>query len=147
MYGCFAPQIVEWVDVKLAHSALDDLWDGYKDEAAKDESRAWVALLEGNVHAALPPRSFFQSLFDPPSPPSTAQSLLVPPPISGFFPSYSITFLSRFRAASNNPNSRVSPAMRKAIFNNYADAIKALSEKPHKSADEMKTDIPLLLMH
>lgn len=48
-----APHIVEWVDVKLAHSALDDAWEGYRDEAAKDESRAWVALLEGNVHAAL----------------------------------------------------------------------------------------------
>lgn len=48
-----APHIVEWVDVKLAHSVLDDPWEGYKDEAAKDESRAWVALLEGNVHAAL----------------------------------------------------------------------------------------------
>ncbi|EEB86599.1 hypothetical protein MPER_16389, partial [Moniliophthora perniciosa FA553] len=27
--------------------------EGYKDETAKDESRAWVSLLEGNVHAAL----------------------------------------------------------------------------------------------
>ncbi|KAF9073693.1 hypothetical protein BDP27DRAFT_1259633 [Rhodocollybia butyracea] len=128
-----APQIVEWVDVKLAHSALDDLWEGYKDEAAKDESRAWVALLEGHVHAALilaqPPRSFFQSLFDAPTPPSTAQPLLVPPPTSGFFPSYSITFLSPFGTASANPNTRISPAMKKAIFNDYADAIKALSEK------------------
>lgn len=48
-----APHIVEWADGKLARSALDDPWEGYKDEAAKDESRAWVALLEGNVHAAL----------------------------------------------------------------------------------------------
>ncbi|KAJ3897347.1 hypothetical protein F5879DRAFT_765376, partial [Lentinula edodes] len=48
-----APHIVEWVDVKLAHSAMDDSWEGYRDEATKDESRAWVSLLEGNVHAAL----------------------------------------------------------------------------------------------
>ncbi|KAF9070764.1 hypothetical protein BDP27DRAFT_1362238, partial [Rhodocollybia butyracea] len=57
------------------------------------------------------------------------QSLLVPPPTSGFFPSYSITFLSPFGTTSNNPNARVSAAMKKAIFNDYADAIKALSEK------------------
>jgi metaxin len=27
--------------------------EGYKDEEARDESRAWVSLLEGDVHAAL----------------------------------------------------------------------------------------------
>ena len=42
--------IPEWVDGQVG--ALDEL-EGYVDEAAKDESRAWVALLEGNVHAAL----------------------------------------------------------------------------------------------
>ncbi|KAF9061898.1 hypothetical protein BDP27DRAFT_1428459 [Rhodocollybia butyracea] len=112
-------QIVEWVD-------------GYKDEAAKDESRAWVALLEEHVHAALivskPSRSLLQSLFGPPTPPSTAQSLLVPPPTSGFFPLYSITFFSPFGAASNKANIRISPAMKKATFGNYADAVEPLSE-------------------
>ncbi|KAI1791648.1 hypothetical protein LXA43DRAFT_919958 [Ganoderma leucocontextum] len=42
--------IPEWVDGQVG--ALDEL-EGYADEAARDESRAWVALLEGNVHAAL----------------------------------------------------------------------------------------------
>ncbi|KAF9073688.1 hypothetical protein BDP27DRAFT_1416774 [Rhodocollybia butyracea] len=110
---------------------IDDLWEGYKDEAAKDESRAWYlfpTLILPKI-LAQPSRSFLRSLFAPPTPPSTAQSLLVPPPTSGFFPSYSITFLSPFGTTSNNPNARVSAAMKKAIFNDYADAIKALSEK------------------
>ncbi|TBU46462.1 hypothetical protein BD309DRAFT_888538 [Dichomitus squalens] len=42
--------IPEWVDGQTG--AFDEL-EGYADEAARDESRAWVALLEGNVHAAL----------------------------------------------------------------------------------------------
>ncbi len=42
--------IPEWVDGQVG--ALDEL-EGYVDEASRDESRAWVALLEGNVHAAL----------------------------------------------------------------------------------------------
>ncbi|KAI0807878.1 hypothetical protein C8Q74DRAFT_1313541 [Fomes fomentarius] len=42
--------IPEWVDGQVG--ALDEL-KGYVDEAARDESRAWVALLEGNVHTAL----------------------------------------------------------------------------------------------
>ena len=42
--------IPEWVDGKLGDvGALE----GYTDEAARDESRAWISLLEGNVHAAL----------------------------------------------------------------------------------------------
>ena len=45
-----AHTIPEWVDGQVG--ALDEL-EGYVDEAARDESRAWVALLEGNVHAAL----------------------------------------------------------------------------------------------
>ena len=42
--------IPEWVDGQVG--ALNEL-EGYADEAARDESRAWVSLLEGNVHAAL----------------------------------------------------------------------------------------------
>lgn len=40
-----------WVD-RYVKPPEDDL-EGYKDIAARDESRAWVALLEGSVHAAL----------------------------------------------------------------------------------------------
>ena len=42
--------IPEWVD---KHVGIPGLLEGYADEAARDESRAWVALMEGNVHAAL----------------------------------------------------------------------------------------------
>ena len=48
---------LEWADGALHEFdafplALDEL-EGYADGDARDESRAWVALLEGNVHAAL----------------------------------------------------------------------------------------------
>ncbi|KAJ3773595.1 hypothetical protein FB446DRAFT_787707 [Lentinula raphanica] len=135
-----APHIVEWVDVKLAHSALDDPWEGYKDEGAKDESRAWVSLLEGNVHAALiisqPSPSFLESLLAPPSPPSASlESILVPPPppSTGFLsllPSYSFTLFSPFGSTSSSPsNVRISSATKKAVFEKYVEAITALSEK------------------
>jgi len=42
--------IAEWVDEQVGGAGP---LEGYVDQAAKDESRAWVALLEGNVHAAL----------------------------------------------------------------------------------------------
>lgn len=41
-----------WVE-KMKVSAEGDAFEGYVDEAARDESHAWVALLEGKVHAAL----------------------------------------------------------------------------------------------
>lgn len=40
-----------WVDGVLQKE--DDAFEGYKDNEAKDESRAWVSLLEGTVHSAL----------------------------------------------------------------------------------------------
>lgn len=40
-----------WVDGRVV-SGYDPL-DGYRDESLKDESHAWVSLLEGVVHAAL----------------------------------------------------------------------------------------------
>ncbi|KAI0341628.1 hypothetical protein BDW22DRAFT_1358457 [Trametopsis cervina] len=74
--------IPEWVDRKLGELGPVE---GYVDENARDESRAWVALLEGNVHAAL-------LAFDPP--PQTLLSLLTPyqsagasRPISAVLPS------------------------------------------------------------
>lgn len=41
-----------WVDDVLGKDEQDPL-EGYRDEGARDESRAWVALLEGTVHVAL----------------------------------------------------------------------------------------------
>lgn len=46
-----ARMIPGWVDEEL--QTEDDAFEGYKDAASKDESRAWVALLEGIVHTAL----------------------------------------------------------------------------------------------
>ena len=46
-----AHHIPDWVSGRLREEP-DEL-EGYKDVEARDESRAWVALLEGNVHAAL----------------------------------------------------------------------------------------------
>ena len=45
-----AQDIPTWIDEKVG--ALDDL-EGYKDIDSRDESHAWIALLEGDVHAAL----------------------------------------------------------------------------------------------
>ena len=45
-----AQDIPTWIDEKLG--ALDDL-EGYKNVESRDESHAWIALLEGDVHAAL----------------------------------------------------------------------------------------------
>jgi metaxin len=44
-----AHSIPAWVDMKLGV----DSSAGYKDQEARTESRAWVSLLEGTVHAAL----------------------------------------------------------------------------------------------
>ncbi|KAG8928690.1 hypothetical protein FRC02_006601 [Tulasnella sp. 418] len=43
-------KIPAWVD--SAQGPLDEL-EGYRDRPSRDESRAWVTLLEGNVHAAV----------------------------------------------------------------------------------------------
>lgn len=45
-----AQDIPAWIDGKVG--ALDEL-EGYKDVESRDESHAWIALLEGDVHAAL----------------------------------------------------------------------------------------------
>lgn len=48
-----ARMIPTWVDAKLGVDSSADANEGYMDESARDESRAWVSLLEGAVHAAL----------------------------------------------------------------------------------------------
>ncbi|GLB34736.1 putative glutathione S-transferase, C-terminal domain [Lyophyllum shimeji] len=111
--------IPQWADEQT--TADTDPLEGYKDEAARDESRAWVSLLEGTVHAALlaaaPAPSYLQSLFSlRPPPPSPIQSILTPPPppLTGF--------------ASLLPPSgiRVPHA---TIFAQYREAIAALSDR------------------
>jgi metaxin len=48
-----AHTIPAWVDEKLGVDSAGDPLEGYKDQASRVESRAWVSLLEGIVHAAL----------------------------------------------------------------------------------------------
>lgn len=48
-----AHAIPAWVDAKLGVDSSADLMEGYIDQAAMIESRAWVSLLEGIVHATL----------------------------------------------------------------------------------------------
>ncbi|KAI0647541.1 hypothetical protein C8Q79DRAFT_634258 [Trametes meyenii] len=87
--------IPEWVDGQVG--TLDEL-EGYVDEAARYESRAWVALLEGNVHAALvlhqPSISSLLSLLSPyQTKPRSLEAVVPHPPaplfgISSLLPSY-----------------------------------------------------------
>ncbi|KAF8077734.1 hypothetical protein FPV67DRAFT_1443330 [Lyophyllum atratum] len=111
--------IPQWADEQT--TADTDPLEGYKDEAARDESRAWVSLLEGTVHAALlaaaPAPSYFQSLLAlRPSPPSPIQPVLTPPPppLTGF--------------ASLFPPSGVRLSY-PTIYAQYRDAIAALSDR------------------
>jgi len=48
-----AQMIPTWVDAKLGVTSAQDENEGYIDKNARDESRAWVSLLEDVVHAAL----------------------------------------------------------------------------------------------
>lgn len=128
-------KICAWVDGKLGSLELD----GYQDEAARDESHAWISLLEGNVHAALvdllnllcqnsaPSECHCQLLAQPSSPAlvellfpesnktPSLQSFLTPPPApsSGFF-SLIPTFGVRVDTA--------------AVESRYIEAIASLSE-------------------
>jgi metaxin len=43
--------IPAWVDTRVV--ASKDAFEGYNDQVTLDESRAWITLFEGHVHAAL----------------------------------------------------------------------------------------------
>ncbi|KAH8106884.1 hypothetical protein BXZ70DRAFT_256405 [Cristinia sonorae] len=113
-----AASIADWVDGQVGE--LGPL-EGYVDEAAKDESRAWVSLLEGNVHAALvlfhpKPVTLLSVIapFQPVAP--TIESMLSPPPppltgLSSILPAY---------------GSRVD---RTIVLERYKEAISSLSER------------------
>ncbi|KAF8743648.1 hypothetical protein AX14_001702 [Amanita brunnescens Koide BX004] len=131
--------IPSWADTQK--SPVEPDLEGYRDESARDESRAWVTLLEGTVHAVLllsqprlsylerilslsitPSLSFTWSSDAQPSKPGTTppgpslQTLITPPPppATGF--------------ASMMPPSgiRVSSS---ALMIQYREAIAALSER------------------
>ncbi|KAJ6502287.1 hypothetical protein C8R45DRAFT_976063 [Mycena sanguinolenta] len=78
-----AKLIPTWVDETLEEQERP--LEGYKDQAALDESRAWVSLLEGDVHAALlmaqPVPSYLMSLLTfPQAPFRPLESIVLPPP-------------------------------------------------------------------
>lgn len=84
-----------WVDERLP----SDPMEGYKDEKTKNESNAWISLLEDTVHAALaifqPEPSLLTTLLFPtaPVPSRGIETLLTPPPppltgITSFFPTF-----------------------------------------------------------
>ncbi|OCB84135.1 hypothetical protein A7U60_g8809 [Sanghuangporus baumii] len=117
-----------WVDGLL--QVEEDAFEGYKDAAAKDESRAWVTLLEGTVESALrffnpPPVSITSLLLYSSHPPVSHSSqlnkprlsiLLSPPPaplsgLTSLFPPY---------------GERVSPS---SMQSQYYDAIVSLSHR------------------
>lgn len=52
-----AHSIASWIDERVGLGDGDEL-EGYGSVEARDESHAWVALLEGDVHAALVRVSF-----------------------------------------------------------------------------------------
>lgn len=56
-----AHMIPGWVDARVEDGDMGPL-EGYRDEATRDESHAWVSLLEGKVHAALVRTSPFSLL-------------------------------------------------------------------------------------
>ncbi|TFY63613.1 hypothetical protein EVG20_g6247 [Dentipellis fragilis] len=112
--------IPAWVDERVG--LLNEL-EGYRNVEARDESHAWVALLEGDVHAALalsqpPPSFFFQTILQLPSGHATRpiETLVTPPPaplsgISSLMPPYG----SHIPVAT--------------IKSKYRDAIASLSER------------------
>ncbi|TFK76230.1 hypothetical protein BDN72DRAFT_830778 [Pluteus cervinus] len=111
--------IPDWVDGKVG--VTEGALEGYKDEAARDESRPWVSLLEGSVHAALilvqPGPSYFQTLLFPDENTThPLQTLLNPPPAP-------LTGLSSIVPASGTRISQTS------IEIQYREAIAALSER------------------
>jgi len=118
-----AHAIPAWVDAKLGVDSFADPLEGYIDQAARIESRVWVSLLEGIVHATMilyqTPPSYLHSILFPSSTPPLSKSLhkiLSPPPapLSGLS-----SFLPPFGTRVSTP----------AILSSYRDAIASLSER------------------
>ncbi|KAF4615173.1 hypothetical protein D9613_002657 [Agrocybe pediades] len=118
-----AHSIPAWVDAKLGVDSSADPLEGYKDQASRVESRAWVSLLEGVVHAALliskPPPSYLHSLLFPSSTPPISESLqkilsAPPAPLTGL-----LSFLPPTGARINTAS----------ILSQYRDAIASLSDR------------------
>ncbi|KAG8217595.1 hypothetical protein J3R82DRAFT_5746 [Butyriboletus roseoflavus] len=111
--------ILDWADARLGHPP--DPLEGYRDQFAKDESHAWVALLEGVVHAALsfshPDPHIFSTLFRSDARKIFAVDAILSPP-----PPPSTGFTSPFPPFGAN----IDPSV---IHARYAEAIAALSDR------------------
>ncbi|KAG9001239.1 hypothetical protein FRB90_011654 [Tulasnella sp. 427] len=111
-------RIPMWADT-VQNSPIDPL-EGYKDAEARDESRAWVSLLEGPVHSELEianpkdhtfismlsesPRRALESVIHPPPAPLSGISTPFPP--SGVqIPSYPVHI--RYRKAMQSLSDRL----------------------------------------
>lgn len=111
--------IPTWADERTVPDT--DPLEGYADESARDESRAWVTLLERTVHAALlvaaPAPSYLASLLDlAPKPAGPLPALLTPPPAP----------LTGFSSLFPPSGSRIPHA---TVYAHYRDAISALSDR------------------
>ncbi|KAF9532160.1 hypothetical protein CPB83DRAFT_874085 [Crepidotus variabilis] len=89
-----AHSIPTWVDMKLKADSSSDPLEGYINQEARVESRAWVSLLEGVVHAALlvtrPQPSYLYTLLFPEAMPPLSESLqkiltAPPAPLTGLW--------------------------------------------------------------
>ncbi|KAI5121027.1 hypothetical protein M0805_005972 [Coniferiporia weirii] len=116
-----------WVDGVLRKE--DDAFEGYRDDLAKDESRAWVALLEGVIHSAL--------VLSKPVPVSLKSLLLYTPSSPAVQTSYQQSSLSMSLTPPPAPLSGISSVFRQygervslsSIQSQYYDAIISLSDR------------------
>ncbi|KAL5490169.1 hypothetical protein ACEPAI_5002 [Sanghuangporus weigelae] len=133
-----------WVDGSL--QVEEDAFEGYIDATAKDESRAWVALLEGTVESALrffntPPVSITSLLLyssrpsvshSSPSNKPSLSTLLSPPPAP----------LSGLTSLLPPYGERVSPS---SMQSQYYDAIVSLSDRLDQDTWFLSSSTPTAL--
>lgn len=112
-------RISSWVDGEIGKATggdeNDEVLEGYKDESARDESKAWMTLLEGDVYAALRATT--------PAPSILKQIISFHPPSIPEKPFLSTTFTG---VSSMIPPFGRAPAV-EPIVNRYKEALEALS--------------------
>ena len=114
-------RIPSWVDGEIGKATGgdegDEALEGYKDDAARDESRAWVALLEGDIHAALKATTPLPSILTRITSFQTS-SILEKPILS-----------KTFTGVSSMVPPFGSTVVLEPLVGRYKDAIEALSER------------------
>lgn len=108
-------RIPSWVSSDVAIPLGDPILEGYKDEEARNESRAWISLLEGDIHSALKAAT--------PSPTGFSCLTSFPPPLVSEKPAPSrvISGISSIIT----PFGRM--VLTQTILERYQEAIEALS--------------------